>query len=459
MVAANSKDRSNARVARFRERARQADRAMARALAGPVVDSLPQQTIGKFLAAVEADEQLALLHWLTATGEDRTSLTRAERIAVEAWRHDHKVDAPDPFRIILRPRIPKARTGRPPDWYTARNVVLQRLSHQMVWEHKHDATAVLDAALDEDGPTGMGATLPDYTFDLYWHVRAMQERPRTRRSRWRYPKVAPELQAEYLARNEDETRRNRATLLAVLKAGTLDATIAAIRRNKVPHSSRRKPNKTILSWMPRWSSPNLRNKYHSEINRAHWKLPLLDSGWWPVTDVGSHGLSLPDMDDDWRTNQKSLVHRLARTPDLIETPEGWFPVGARWDNPEKRPNNLFWHRHGRAFDEDGWQIAAERSGALVDGFSYETRAFLAQHTCWQSETPAERAQRLDAVRRVVGPIPEARTPELKGLREKFDDTPAAPAAGRMELLRAHLGLAQQYEAIEPTPLAIERKAA
>jgi hypothetical protein len=66
---------------------------------------------------------------------------------------------------------------------------------------------------------------------------------------------------------------------------------------------------------------------------------------------------------------------------------------------------------------------------------------------------------LDAVRRVVGPIPEARTPELKRLREKFDDTPAAPAAGRMGLLRAHLGLAQQYEAIEPTPLAIERKAA
>jgi hypothetical protein len=408
---AKGKDRSNARVARFRERARQADREKARAIAGSIVDGLPQQTIGRFLAAVEKDRRLALEHWAVATGENLTELPRDKRIAVEAWRRNFKVDAPD-LLDILRPRLkpPKVRNGRPPDWYTQRNVVLKRISHQLVHERRHDETNVFD-----------------YTGDgLYWHIKAMQERPQTRRSKWRYPRVTPELQSECLARDAEEAHRNRATLLAILKAGRLDAAIAAVRRREVP-------KQTVRSWMPRWGSFNLRNKYWDEINAARWKLPLLDSGWWPVADVGSHGLALPSM-DDWGTNQDSLVHRLARTIDLVATEAGWFPVGARWDNPEKRPNNLFWHRRSRAPD-DAWQIAAERSGALIDGFSYGMRAFLAEH-----------AQRRRKFTRVVK---ERKTPQGIHL------------LGRMELLRAHLGLAQQYEEIleSPSTLAIERNAA
>src|SRR5262245_25755245 len=79
--------------------------------------------------------------------------------------------------------------------------------------------------------------------------------------------------------------------------GTLEATIAKIRRNKVPHSRRRKPNKTILGWMARWGSPVLCIQCPDKINTARWKLPLGD--WWPVEDIGSHGLALPPV-KDWR---------------------------------------------------------------------------------------------------------------------------------------------------------------
>src|SRR5262245_38913180 len=152
------KNCSTPRVHKLREKRRQADRAKARAIIGDLADRLPQQTIGKFLAAVEEDERLALEHWGVATGEVLTRLPREKRIAVEAWRHDHKVEAPDPWRIILRPTPRKARRGRASDWHAARNNVLQRLSHQMVHERRHEETNVFD-----------------YTGDgLYWHVRAMQ---------------------------------------------------------------------------------------------------------------------------------------------------------------------------------------------------------------------------------------------------------------------------------------------
>jgi hypothetical protein len=490
-VAVSTKDR----VAALRRRRREANREKARALAGSIVDSLPQQTIGRFLRAVEKDRRLALEHWAIATGEVLTRLPRDKRIAAEAWRRDFKVDAPDPFDILRpRPKPLKSRNGRPTDWYTQRNVVLQRMSHQLVHERRYDETNVFD-----------------YTSDgLYWHIKAMQDRPRTRRSKWRYPKVAPELQAEYLARNEEETRRNRATLLAVLKAGTLDATIAAIRRNKVPHRRRRRPNKTILGWMKRWGSPNLRNKYWDEINRAHWKLPLMND-WWPVADFSfrvSSTILLPDPPlfhanvvadplalkavptKDWRPggdpdagpDEYSQVRRLDRTIRLIAMEGyGWFPAAPAWDDPEKRPNNLFWHRRSYAPDDD-WQIAAENSGALIVGFSYEMRAFLGQHghQRGQPETPTQRATRMAAVRKVVGFQRDRSVPgdphdatrhdlrnmlglpslssrgackaELERLRTKFDNTPpAVNLLSRMELLRAHLGLAAQYdEMIEAT---------
>lgn len=202
IVVPKRKDRSNDRVTGFRERKRQAARDKARALAGPIVDGLSQQRIGKFLAMADADEKLALEYWAIATGELLTVLPRHKRIAIEACRYTSEVydRDPDPFEV-LRPRLEplKARNGRAPDWYTQRNDVLERLERQLVWECKHDGVFSDDAT------------------DLWWHIKAMQARPRSWGSKLRWPEITPELRAGYLAADAEEAHRNKLTLQRALR--------------------------------------------------------------------------------------------------------------------------------------------------------------------------------------------------------------------------------------------------